>query len=65
VFTAQSGAVTFDGSVTQTLDTDVITFYDLEVGNGIVLITSHATNSTSVTASVTIGDASACQPRLL
>ena len=38
VFTARSGAVTFDGSGTQTLDTDTITLYDLTVNAGSTLV---------------------------
>jgi hypothetical protein len=48
VFTAQNGTVTFDGSVTQTLDTDDITFYDVIVNSGATLLTqrSYTANGT-------------------
>jgi hypothetical protein len=39
VFTARSGTATFDGSGTQTLDTDAITFYNLTVNSGATLVT--------------------------
>ncbi len=39
VFTAQSGTVTFDGTITQTLDTDAITFYNVTVNSGATLVT--------------------------
>ena len=38
VFEHGGGTVTFDGSATQTLDTDTIAFYDLTVGNGSTLV---------------------------
>jgi CSLREA domain-containing protein len=37
VFTPRGGTVTFDGAGTQTLDTNVITFYNLTVGSGSTL----------------------------
>jgi hypothetical protein len=38
VFNARSGTVTFDGSGTQTLDTDTIAFYNLTVNSGSTLL---------------------------
>ncbi|MCX6031799.1 MAG: hypothetical protein NT169_21170, partial [Chloroflexi bacterium] len=38
VFTAHSGAVTFDGSGAQALDTDAIAFYNLTVNSGSTLV---------------------------
>jgi hypothetical protein len=43
VFTARSGAVTFDGSSTQTLDTDAITFHDMTVEEGATVDLGSAT----------------------
>ncbi|MCX6032064.1 MAG: LamG domain-containing protein [Chloroflexi bacterium] len=45
VFTAHSGTVTFDGTVTQTLDTDAITFYNLAVNSGATLVTQRNFNA--------------------
>ncbi len=43
VFTARSGAVIFDGSGTQSLDTDAITFHDLTVEEGATVDLGSAT----------------------
>lgn len=57
IFTRRNGAVIFDGSGTQTLDTDAITFYNLTVNSGTTLVTRRDFSASTLTNNGTLQQA--------